>query len=866
MNKRLITIFGLLLVAGLALAACQPATPETVVETVVVEKEGETVVETVEVEVEKEARPTPSGPRRGGKLDTVIYTEETSDTTAVERLKAGNIDIYAYTVSNPDLFPTVQEAEDLAYTLSYGSYNELTFNTTGPEWTGEDDEFIGFNPFANAQIREAMNWLVDRDYIAQEIYGGLSKPRYTALNTAFPDYAKVAGVAAEIETKYAYDLEQARDVIGTQLEEMGATMGGDGFYQYEGEPVAIDFLIRTEDERREIGDYVANQLEEVGIKVNRLYKTSSEAATFWVQSDPNAGTWHLYTGGWISNFVNRDLGGNFEFFYTPRGYSLPLWQNYEPGEEFDDIALKLANNNFSSLEERTELIARALELSMQESQRIFLVDNISFTPRRAETVVAADLSAAVAGSRINPYVMGFSDQMGGSMTVSMPSILTEPWNPVGGTNWVYDAAVQRPTMDYGMQVDPYTGLRLPQRIESATVVVQEDLPVGRGSDASADWLTLETAAEISVPEDAWADWDAEAQEFISVGEKNPDGVTASQKTTIVYPEGMFENVTWHDGSQLSVGDFVMGMILTFDQGKEASAIFDSSQAAPLEAFLQNFKGVRIVSEDPLTIETYTDSFALEAELIDQISTASWWPNYTYGPGSWHSIGLGWKAESAGELAFTSAKSDEMEVEWMNYIGGPSLDILAGHLQDAMEENFIPYEPTLGEYVDAEEAEMRWANYQDWFEAHDHFWIGTGPYYLDEAFPVEGTVIVKQDPYFPDESTRWAGFAEPKIAEAEVDGSGRVAIGEEASFDVYVTFEGEPYPTDELNFVKYLVFDANNALVFEGQAEAMEDGLFNVTLSAEQTGELEAGANKLQVAVSSKEVAIPTFASFEFVTE
>ena len=48
-NKAL--LFGLLIIAALLVAACQP---QTVVETVVVEKEGETIVETVEVEVEKE--------------------------------------------------------------------------------------------------------------------------------------------------------------------------------------------------------------------------------------------------------------------------------------------------------------------------------------------------------------------------------------------------------------------------------------------------------------------------------------------------------------------------------------------------------------------------------------------------------------------------------------------------------------------------------------------------------------------------------------------------------------------------------------------------------------------------------------------
>ena len=44
-----------------------------------------------------------------------------------------------------------------------------------------------------------------------------------------------------------------------------------------------------------------------------------------------------------------------------------------------------------------------------------------------------------------------------------------------------------------------------------------------------------------------------------------------------------------------------------------------------------------------------------------------------------------------------------------------------------------------------------------------------------------------------------------------------------------------------------------------------DGKYTVTLSAEQTAKLEAGSNKIEVAVTSKAVSIPTFASFEFVT-
>jgi ABC-type glycerol-3-phosphate transport system substrate-binding protein len=53
MNHKSYILISLLLVLGMILAACGPApTPVTIVETVVVEKEGETVVETVEVEKE----------------------------------------------------------------------------------------------------------------------------------------------------------------------------------------------------------------------------------------------------------------------------------------------------------------------------------------------------------------------------------------------------------------------------------------------------------------------------------------------------------------------------------------------------------------------------------------------------------------------------------------------------------------------------------------------------------------------------------------------------------------------------------------------------------------------------------------------
>jgi peptide/nickel transport system substrate-binding protein len=229
--------------------------------------------------------------------------------------------------------PEWQPARISPTARSFGSYNELSFNPVGPvfESTGK------LNPFAVPAMREAMNWLIDRDYVAQEIMGGLGVPRWTPFNNASSDYALLADVIKALEFEYSYDMERAKAVFDEEMPKIGAEMSG-GVWTFEGEPVEISVLIRTEDERRAVGDYVATQLEAIGFTAIRDYKTAGEASPIWINGDPALGLFHIYTGGWITTSVPRDLGGNFEFFYTPSGLGSPLWAAYTPTEEYAELA------------------------------------------------------------------------------------------------------------------------------------------------------------------------------------------------------------------------------------------------------------------------------------------------------------------------------------------------------------------------------------------------------------------------------------------------------------------------------------------------------------------------------------------------
>ncbi|HEX9090201.1 MAG TPA: ABC transporter substrate-binding protein, partial [Anaerolineales bacterium] len=385
MSKKLLSVASLLIVLSMLLASCQTTVTQVVTQVVKetsVVQQTSVVKETQIVEVTSAPQPTatpaPSA-RKGAWVDQIVFTSQDSAAAAVTQLQANDIDVYAYTVSDATVFQTVKADSNLSYTTAFGSYDEFTFNPAGP--TFKDGRL---NPFSDAKIREAMNWLVDRTYMSQEIFGGLANPKFTTLNSAFPDYARYIDTVRALEVKYAYNPDKAKEVVDAEMATLGATLGSDGKWAFNGAPVTIIAIIRTEDARRQLGDYFSNQLETVGFTVDRQYKTRSEASPIWNQSDPAEGKMHFYTGGWITTAISRDDATNFGYFYTPLGSSSPLWQNYINTPEFKDVADKLWVNDFATLDERKSLFETALKLAQEDSIRVWLVDQVSFSPMRAD--------------------------------------------------------------------------------------------------------------------------------------------------------------------------------------------------------------------------------------------------------------------------------------------------------------------------------------------------------------------------------------------------------------------------------------------------------------------------------------------------
>jgi len=698
--------------------------------------------------------------RTGAWLDSVEFSVGDGNSSLFD-IRSGTIDMYFDELNSNFYNTSIPSDPSLDVSTSSDLNYELTINPAAFSDTSR------INPFDVPEIREAFNWLIDRNYLAQTIFRGLAVPRYFPIATNYPDYQRYASTVSALETAYAYNPTLAESTITTEMLALGAVKVGD-IWHYSGSPVTIILLIRNDSNglRIPMGDYVADQLESIGFVTDRRYLSSSEASPIWIESNPAEGLWHIYTGAWALGGTRgglRDEGDSFEFYLSPNsayGFS-PLWQAYDPSDDFQDAMGRLTYHQYTDLNHRDALFELCLEESMSFAVRIWLIDGIAFTPRRATTTISNHNFIGI-GSELWPFTARFNESEGGNLKVGQGDLFISAWNPIAGSNSTYDQFPIHGTWDHGLVLDPQSALPLPQRVGSAEVFV-----VGDGSkyQVTEDWVTLTPVPSIIIPLDAWAGWDAVTKELLPISTVYPgDTMHALVKSVVTYPADMFSTVTWHDGSPLSLGDFVYNMILPNDRSNPASPIYDQYDENISPVLGDEIIAIRITSNNPLVIETYTNRHAIDAEDL----VYDWWPEGDWGPSPWHTTALAAVAEENGSVAFSPSKADNLTLAWTNYLYGPSIDSLATYMGYIAPDGYIPYAPTMGDYITPTEAGIRWANLYAWYTAHGHFWVGSGPFFVDTYDWDAKTLTLTRFADFPDPSDKWDAYQEGSVHVLAVD--------------------------------------------------------------------------------------------------
>jgi len=745
------------------------------------------------------AQAAPKGPY----VDKIIYFQLPSDEETIAKIQTGEAHMRWWGLRTPEAVKKAQEAGVSIVEAPAGVYDILVNPVPFRE---------GFNPFTIPEIREALHYLIDRSFIANEILKGFAIPRWTVHRTISPDYVRNIVFMKSLETRYAYDFEKAKMMIFEAMGKAGATFE-EGKWMYQGKPVVIKFSIRVEDLRKSIGDYISTQLEKVGFTVDRMYQRAAVALGIVYSSDPAEGKWSLYTEGWAFTGILAYEDTDPYFFYVSPGTDA-VHRVYKPSPLLVDVATRLNEGKYADLEERAALVRAANELALKDAVRIFLVDQIEpFPYSKSLQLGVLDLYGGPYGMLFGRS-MRFVDRVGGeakigSRVMFVSAYLAMPGSGGGtdiGFNWLFDGLVFNNIFDPGVWVHPHTGRYMPVRTA----------------------FTVQTGG-VNVPEDALK-WSWEQNKWVPVG-KN---VTAKSKVTFTATLGK-----WHDGTPVSKEDIMMFIYEILGIATPESPIYDPAAIAPgVQTFTNTFKGIKWLSDN--TYEIY-----LDYTHPDETFIAAQADVFPYMP--WQLYALVNSLYQDKKAAFSSTTAEELGVPQIDLTKGDTLPLLKEYL-NKLAPSYI--HPAVKDFV--KDPSPRWNALKAFSEKYGHYLVMSGPFYIERVDPVAAQVILAAFRDYPYTADKWDHLLKPRVPSISVEAPKEVVPGLPAIINVTSTVEGKPY--SDVN-MQYVLEDPAGAVVASGSATAKAPGLFAIELTKEATSKLVAGIHRLTVIGVGAEAAL-----------
>ncbi|MEM1607091.1 MAG: ABC transporter substrate-binding protein [Candidatus Bathyarchaeia archaeon] len=745
-----------------------------------------------------------------GPATEIIEFKRVPVDLAAQALKAGEIDYYIFGLRPAQAEALKGEPDIVLYYAPAGLVDVVLNPAPAPE--GE------LNPLSIREVRLALNYLMDRDYVVNQIYKGFAAPMVTFLSSYDPDFITVYDIVARYDFKY--DPVTAATIIDRAMSKAGATKV-DGKWYYNNKLVTLNFIIRIEDERREIGDTFASALESLGFTVNRLYMAFGQAIPIIYGTNPAELQWHLYTEGWGKGALEKYDYSTINQMGAPWFGWMPGWQEagywqYE-NSTIDNIGKRIFMGNFTSKEERDNLYRTATEMIIQESIRIWAATRLEIHPARKEVAgLTEDLGTGLRAP-FNPrevYIAGKDTVKVGHLWVHTEA---SAWNPIGGHDDVYSIDMWRAVYDPPLWRHPFSGMPIPFRWDYE---VRTAGPVGA----------------LPVPEDAVM-WNAVSDVWEPVG----SGVTAKSKVT--FDLSKYIGSKWHNGQPITWADILFAIYQAFEiaYDPEKSAV-ESSISAILSEQLKPFKGFRIVGN---SLEVYLDYWHFSDDYI---------ADYAVIPGGHYP----WEILAAMDIVVFKDKAAMYSESAAESFGVPWLSVnLREHaalVNSALDRIlFGDYEKvfTIRDKVYATSAELENRRSADhaWFDEKKHMVISDGPFYLNifDAAAQYAQLKAFRDPTYPFAKGDWFyGKATPPT----IVGLGIPTVIPGGAASIIIDVSG-PTPLG----VKYLIRDPTTGTIVDiGEAEALTATKFIIRLLPSFTEKLEPGLYELTVAAYSEQVA------------
>jgi peptide/nickel transport system substrate-binding protein len=765
--------------------------------------------------------------KKGSFIDEVRFIHYLDENVALEDVKAGNLDTYYFRIP-------LEVESDIKSNPNVKSYDRISQSfelLINPAPFAKDTNSI--NPFQFKEVRYAMNYLIDREFISNEIMKGYARPLVDPLGYNSPDYLNIIDTVESFGFRYNPVL--AEKMIADALMDKGA-IKQNGKWTFKGSAITIKFFIRSDDpQRKSLGDLISSELEKIGFLVQKDYGDLNKANRIIYGSNPQDFQWHIYTSASTLSGFSKYNEGMVSNMYAPwlgnmPGAQNPSFWNYE-NKSLDEITQRLVYSNFTSEDERNGLLQNATKAGIQESVKVFLV-----------TVIEPYVASSTLKGLVNDFGAGITSKYSlvnarstkdnSSLDIGVKQIYQSAWNNVGGFTDAYSQNIYSAIVDGSTITNPYTGDIMPMRYQ---------------------WTNVSTAGpldKLKVASDAQL-WSPTTQQWKNVGD---NGTTAKSKVTYKI---LYSN--WHNGIPMDKSDLLYSQYFLFEWGTNTGQndlTVDPQYTSSATIGIPYEKGIKFLADDE--VEYFSDFWHYDKNQIAGFAASSW-PTQP-----WEITAATERLVTGGKLAYSRGEATAKNIDWLSSIISQHANLIKTELQKMKDESFVPQ--ALKGIVSIDEANKRYDASIKWITNHNHAVISNGPFYLDSYNPSGRIITIKafRDQSYPFEQGHWSYFENPKLADiGKVEAPQFIKIGQPTKIQISITVNGRP-TNDAL--INYFVSDRDGRLVVHGQVQPTNNtsnnasGIYEINIQGNETSKLSMGPNTLKIFATSREAYRPAIST------
>jgi len=762
--------------------------------------------------------------QKGAYTDNLQFIQYLDGNIALHDIQAGNLDTYFFRIPLETVASISKDPNVKIYEKNAGSFGFLL--NPAPS---KNPNIL--NPFQFKEIRFAVNYLINREFVVDEILNGYGSVQIDPFGISSPEYEALIPVIESYNFKYNPSL--AKGIIEKSLISHGATKL-DGKWTYNGSPISIKLMIRSDDlPRKSMGEMLANELEKIGFTVQRDYGDLNKANLVVYGKDPQELSWQVYTEGFggTSQFVRYNPSTAAQmyspYFGSMPGRGNPSFWNYQ-NSTLDKITQSIEFSNFTSEEERNELLRQALTLGIQESVRLFVAQNID--PYAASSSIKGlinDFGAGISTSK--SLINARSIKNTSSINVGVKEVYQGAWNNVGGCNDIYCTNILSLVSDSPTSRNPYTGEVIPLRNEWTNIT------------------TMGPEKRLAVDNDA-VTWNPSDQKWEDVG-KN----TSKSKVTLHL---VFSN--WQNGQAMNKADLIYQLYFPYEWSSKINSTdqtYDPEFAQPAQVALKYLRGTKFLNNS--TLVSFVDYWHFDKKEIADF--ASVWAT-----SPWEVNAAIERLVKNGVFAYSRTEATVKNIEWLSLIIPSHAQAIKQELEKMKAEGFVPA-PLKG-MVSVDEALKRYDASIKWITEHNHAIIGNGPYEIKNYNPAGRVISLAafRDSSYPFPKGYWSIYESPKLAKFEkVQYPKIVTRGLPLKISGNVTIGGNYISNATLT---YFIFDKDNHQVTQGTGKWIDDnGNFLIAINASSTKAMSIGPNNFQLFVKSNYALRPDIYSGIFIS-